>query len=299
MIDKLYNIKRKIFYREIQPLFDSLAEVRYSVVKGEVLSQQIYGFPDRRKSSDIDILIDKKNVKFLEKHLLDLGFSQKNPTDCSETRRNRVLCMAYSHQIPSYHKEKIGFDFNVDVNFDIFWGEYDGKRCVIDDFLNGADYLEIYGVKVKTLPKDKAFVQLVLHHYKEMNSLFHLSKHNTITIEKFKDIYDFVKNNTTVLSCDVVTDLSERYSIGSFFYYMFYFIFEIFQDEKLKEYIDALGKFRDDVLLNSYGLCDGERKEWKIPFAQRVNNQNLPEIIKNEMDLQDLEKIELNNLIFS
>ena len=57
-MDGIYIIQRKLFYKELQPLFDALSSVRYAVIKGEVLSQQIYGVPDRRKSSDIDILID-------------------------------------------------------------------------------------------------------------------------------------------------------------------------------------------------------------------------------------------------
>ena len=146
MEDKLYRLERKLLYKELQPLFEVLSSVRYAVVKGEVLSQQIYGVPDRRRSSDIDILIDKKNVKFLEEQLQKLGFEQKLPEDSAKARRNRVLCMAYSHQTPSYHKEKFGFHFNVDVNYDIFWGEYEGQRCSIDEFLSDTVDMEIYGV---------------------------------------------------------------------------------------------------------------------------------------------------------
>lgn len=100
MTDNIYKVGRKILYKELEPLFVALSPIRYAVVKGEVLSQQIYGDPDRRRSSDIDILIDKKNVKFLEEQLHKLGFEQKLPKDNAEIRRNRVLCMAYSHQIP-------------------------------------------------------------------------------------------------------------------------------------------------------------------------------------------------------
>ena len=94
MAENLYMIERKILYKELEPLFAALSSIRYAVVKGEVLSQQIYGVPNRRRSSDIDILIDKKNVKFLEEQLHNLGFEQMLPEDNSEMRRNRVLCMA-------------------------------------------------------------------------------------------------------------------------------------------------------------------------------------------------------------
>ena len=86
--------------------------------------------------------------------------------------------MAYSHQILSYHSDVMGFHLNVDVNYDIFGDEYEGKRCSIEKFLNGTAEMEIHGAAVKPLPIEKAFVQLILHHYKEMNSLYLLSQHN-------------------------------------------------------------------------------------------------------------------------
>ena len=94
VIDNLHIIERKVFYKELKPLFEALSSVNYAVVKGEALSLQIYGVPDKRRSSDIDILIDKSNVRFLESELRKLGFEQQMPEDPNEARRNRVLCMA-------------------------------------------------------------------------------------------------------------------------------------------------------------------------------------------------------------
>ena len=74
--DDLYTIERKILYKKLRPSFEAVSPVNYAVVKGEVLSQQIYRVPDRRRTSDIDILIDKNNVRLLEKELQKLGFEQ-------------------------------------------------------------------------------------------------------------------------------------------------------------------------------------------------------------------------------
>lgn len=57
--DSLYEIERKILYKELKPLFEALVYRDYAVVKGEALSQQIYGCINRRRSSDIDILMTK------------------------------------------------------------------------------------------------------------------------------------------------------------------------------------------------------------------------------------------------
>lgn len=299
MENKLYRIGRKLLYKELEPLFESLSSIRYAVIKGEALSQQIYGVPDRRRSSDIDILIDKKNVKFLEKQLCKLGFTQKLPEDNAEIRHNRVLCMAYSHQIPSFHKDKFGFHLNVDVNYDIFWGEYEGKRCSIDEFLSDTVYMEIYGVTVKTLPIEKAFVQLILHHYKEMNSIYHLSQNNAICTEKFRDIYDMLTNHANFLTNEVVKELSEQYSIGKFMYYMLYFTEKAFGAIRLHQYVRELRVYEDLDLLESYGLCANERKEWTISFDERFENDSIREYIVKKFKIEEIQKIELNNKIFT
>ena len=297
LVESLYQMQRKILYKELAPLFEALSSVRYAVVKGEVLSQQIYGAPDRRRSNDIDILIDKKNVKFLEEQLHKLGFEQKLPCDDAEIRRNRVLCMAYSHQIPSYHKDKFGFHLNVDVNYDIFWGEYEGERCDIDDFLSDTVDMEIYGVIVKTLPIEKALVQLVLHHYKEMNSIYHLSQHNPIRTEMFRDIYDMINRNHIVLGLEQLKAICEKYNIGEYIYYMLFYSHVVFGDF-VKSYLDSIKQYENCELLQSFGLTKTERKKWLISFENRLDNDSLKGLIINQLTEKDIRKIELNNMIF-
>lgn len=298
MTDNLYKIERKILYKELEPLFAALSSVRYAVVKGEVLSQQIYGVPDRRRSSDIDILIDKKNVKFLEEQLHKLGFEQKLPEDSAEIRRNRVLCMAYSHQIPSYHKDKFGFHLNVDVNYDIFWGEYEGKRCSIDEFLSDTVDMEIYGVTVKTLPIEKAFVQLVLHHYKEMNSIYHLSQHNTIRTEMFRDVYDMINRNHIVLGLEQLKALCKKYNIGEYIYYMLFYSHIVFGDF-INSYLDSIKQYENLELLQSFGLAEKERKKWLVSFEERLDNDSLENSITNQLTENDIYKIKLNCVVFN
>lgn len=297
-MDEIYIIQRKLFYKELQPLFDALSSVRYAVIKGEVLSQQIYGVPDRRRSSDIDILIDKKNVKCLEEQLHKLGFEQKLPEDNAEIRRNRVLCMAYSHQIPSYHKDKLGFHFNVDVNYDIFWGEYAGKRCSIDEFLSDTIDMEIYGVTMKTLPIEKAFVQLVLHHYKEMNSLYHLSRYNSIRTYMFRDVYDLLLYKGNRLTPQSTYQIFEKYSMKDIGYYMLYYTSLVFGAAFLNPYVQQLEVAKNIDLLESYGLCSKERKQWKLTFDKRLDCDTLVEFIMKDMSTSDFEKNNRNNNIF-
>ncbi len=298
MNDRLYIIGRKILYKELEPLFEALSSIRYAVVKGEVLSRQIYGVSDKRKSSDIDILIDRNNVNFLESQLQQLGFEQHLPETIIEARLNRVLCMTCSHQIPSYHKEKLGFYLNVDVNHDIFWGEYEGKRCSIDEFLCDTTNMEIYGINVKTLSIEKSFIQMILHHYKEMNSLYILSRYNRIQTSMFEEIQNMLINNCEVLTAGRVRDLCEKFLIGNYVYYMIYYTFFVFRTAFLNEYLSVLELYRDEELIASCGLCSKERKRWSVLFENRINNNDLPNILLSDFSKEDEKKIALNENIF-
>ena len=103
--------------------------------------------------------------------------------------------MSHSHQLLPYYSYINNQLICIDLNFDIFWGEYEGKRVDIDEFLCDTIEMDIYGVKVKTLPPLKAMIQLILHHYKDMNSIFLLATRKSIRYDMFKDVYYLLKNN--------------------------------------------------------------------------------------------------------
>lgn len=280
-------------------MWSGLKPIQYAVVKGDVLSQQIYSRPDMRESSDIDILIEKKNVRVLEQLLANAGFSQQVSQDKSQARKDRVLSLAYSHQTPTFHKIKFGFHLNVDINHDIFWGQYEGQRCSISEFLSDSQEIEIYGTTVKGLTTEKAFVQLILHHYKDMNSLYRLSQYNCIRTSMFRDIYDLLLYNRKRLTVEVVTGLAKKYGILPIVYYMLYYTERVFNEEFLSEYVSALKCKEGDELLQCFGLSVGERKLWNISFEKRLDNDNLWSIIKGDLNEDDWKKIELNAIVFT
>lgn len=172
-------------YETCNNLFLDLKEADYVVVKGEPLSFLAYKKFGERCGSDIDILLPKETLDYVE-CLLEINMFAKNKI----SRTDRILMLSSSHQVQPWSKEiaMIG-GVTIDLNFDIFWGEYEGNRIDIEEFLSDTIEMEIYGVKVKTLPPLKAMIQLILHHYKDMNSLFLLATRKSIRYDMFKDVY--------------------------------------------------------------------------------------------------------------
>ena len=169
------QIRSLYIFNETRGLWRQLQPVPYALIKGEALSIMSYKKLGRRLYNDIDILVDRLNINNIEQICRGLEFVPH-----PHSRTERILCLSASHQVYPYYKNRGTNTVNIDINFDIFWGEYEGKRIDISEFLSDTIEIDIYGCKVKTLPPLKAMVQLILHHYKEMNSIYHLAGHNCI-----------------------------------------------------------------------------------------------------------------------
>ncbi len=285
----LYKIASRYFY---QTLNTNL--LCYTIIKGEPLTKLIYGKEGLRRSSDIDFLIARKKMRDIENDLIHSGFAKE-----TTGRYNQILTLILSHQSSAWSKLTEHFGkITIDINFDLFWGEYEGKRIDIEEFLSDTIEMAIYGVKVKTLPPIKAMVQLILHHYKDMNSIFLLATRKSIKYDMFKDVYYLLKNNLDTIPLDKLYAMSAEYEIIPYMFYILYYTGQVFDDEILKQYIEAFRTPEGEALLNCYGLCAKERKEWKCDFNTRLEVSNLYDLIKDDLTEKDHEKIAINKRIF-
>lgn len=265
----------------------------YAIIKGEALSLMAYGELGKRNSQDIDLLISPKYIGIAKVILNDNGFYYiiKNKYD-------KVLTLSMSHQSPTYIKKtKISYIY-LDFNHSIFWGEYAGKCVDIDTFLEDIIDMEIYGCNMKTLPPIKMLIQLILHHYKDMNSIFLLATRKSIKRSMFDDVYFLLKNNLEDIPLDKLYTLSKFYGIIPFVYYVLYHVGLFFQDETLREYISAFKTDEGERLLNCYGLNDNERREWTCNVTMRLETENLYDLIKDDLTAKDIEKIKMNRRVF-
>lgn len=280
----------------LSDIADSLSHINYAFIKGEPLSFIIYKKLGTKMSADIDMLIPRNSMRELECALISKGYmTNLMPL---EQRNTRILSLTSSHQIMPYRKKVKEINVEIDLNFDIFWGEYTGKRVDMSEFLSDTIDIEIYGHKIKTLPPIKAMIQLVLHHYKDMNSIFLLATRNSIKRSMFRDVYYLLQNNPDVISVDKLYTICEKYGIIHYTYYILYHTGLLFEDKTLAKYIKAFHTPEGESLLNCYGLNESERREWKIDFKTRLENDLLYNFIKGELTEKDIEKITINKKVF-
>ena len=237
--------RNSLWYRALGPVLNDIDNLSYAVIKGEVLSVMAYGEKGYRNSGDIDILIDRKHVKNVREIFLKHGFNDglldKDGNPRSLTREEKIIFMN-SHQVLPFYK-KLEQDSNnknflcVDINVDIFWGEYMGKRIDMDTFLSDTTCMNLYNCHIKVLPLIKAFIQLCFHHYKEMHALYYFKLGNPFKEKMFQDVYCFydrhIKNQI-----DLLLKFAEEYSLKDVFYYILYYTNLVFPDNILAEHIE-------------------------------------------------------------
>ena len=282
-----------MFFSGTKDLWLRLSSLPYALIKGEALSIMAYKGVGKRLYGDIDILVDRENIHQLETICQESGFISR-----PQSREERILYLSASHQTYPYTKQMGKFCIDMDLNFDIFWGEYQGKRVNINEFLSDTVEMDIHGNMIKTLPPLKAMVQLILHHYKEMNSLFCLIGNNSINRQKFDDIYFLWKNNSEIISLESLYTISSAYEIIPYVFYVLYFTNLIFKDAMLHRYVEAFQSPEGRMLLDCYGLTDQERKLWKVDFYTRLNTKNLYLLIQDDLTPEDHIKLKRNMQLF-
>ena len=271
--------------------------IPYAVIKGAVLSKQAYGNINYKQSGDTDILIAPDNLNKIKKILKDEAFIQGRVIEdkiVPFTRQELIYQSTFSHQTAPFVKKtdsKICPFINVDINTDIMWGE-SGVKSDMSFFLNETENIDIQGVTVKKLLPVKEFISLCLHHYKDMNSIYLLSN-GSLRLSLFCEIYYYLKNNN--LSAYELKQLSEKLKVRDYIYYCICLTNEIFDDPQLLPYLNVLKTDSAQKLINFFGLDDTERKEWNMPFFDRLFSSDFGNNFDKLLTDKDRKKIRINH----
>lgn len=277
------------------PIF-SQNEIPYAVIKGAVLSDTIYHDPLLRTSGDIDILIHRKDADHLKQLLTANGFVQGRVTGqgiIPFSRRELLFQTSFSHQAAPYIKKTGNMlcpYVNLDINMDLLWGESE-ERTNMDFVLSNTVKSELFQIAFQKLTPEMEFVSLCLHHYKDMNSLYLLAS-GSLRLGLFCEIYDYLHN----VKPDIKTlcYLCEKLNVGRYLYTCLYQTNELFEDQIILAYLEALDAQKDLSLLDSFGLNKKEHKTWTLNLLDRVLHPNINDYIQELLTDEEKEKIKIN-----
>ena len=272
------------------------SDIPYAIIKGAVLSKTLYTDPFIRPSGDIDILIRREDADKLKHLLQSNGFIQGRITDHGIepfNRREILFQTSMSHQTAPYIKEtgnKFCPYINLDVNMNLLWGETDEKTDM-NYVLTHVEKIMLFGNTLNKLSPEMELVALCLHHYKDMNSLYLLTS-GSFRFKLFCEIYDYLRNVNP--DAKIIHEHCKRLNVGRYVYVCIAQTQEIFSDEHLDTYLNALEEWNDPSLFETYGLTPSERKAWKLELFERLFHLDLANYVFSQLTEEEKEKVNIN-----
>lgn len=270
----------------------------YAIIKGSILSYMAYGDSFIRLSGDIDLLMSRNNAESIKRIFLQDGFVQgkvKQNTIYPFTRKEIIYHSSTTHQSAPYIKalqSNILPFMNVDINYSVMWGEYKDDLD-INYVLSHIEPFKLDDLTVNKLIPEMEFISLCLHHYKDLNSIYLLSK-NGLRLCYFCDIFYYLKRNP--LNINLLLTIIQTLNVGRYIYYCLYYTNRIFYSQQINNLMLFLAQYMDEKIINTFGLSDDERKNWNTDFLTRLFHFDSKKHLLNELNHFDLEKIRLNRL---
>lgn len=293
LANQLYEKKT---YAECAQLFKDLCHIGYAVIKGAVLSNQIYGRPGFRPSQDIDILTLPENYGEIKKILMQNGFAQgkiANGKFIPYAREEEIYYRTFTHQVAPFVRltdAGITEAINIDVNLSVMWGESDQKMDMTE-FIAHTTTMTLYGMEVKKLMPEYEFISLCLHHYKDMNSIYLLAKKG-LSLSLFCDLYFYIQN--VAMDTRRLKEIATRRHVDEYLYYCIYYTHELFQDDRSGEMLADFNESKNEMLIDSFGLNDAERRRWNEPFFDRLLDASFSRRFVENLGAKDMDKLRAN-----
>lgn len=268
--------------KEYRNLINRLENVDFALVKGIHVGHKAYINPFDRTTSDLDLLVKYEHVSITERILLDAGFRQAYVTSSGLKDYDRMSKLFYAmntHSLAPYRKISNNILYEIDINFYAHFK--DDKIISSNDFLISKTNCNLNGIEVPVLDDTYAFLYLVLHHYRECVSLYHVFCNQDFDLLKACDIYYLYRR--TDIDIHKLFKLVNQYNLY----------------EELSKIVDDVSSVFNDDCFKDLEIQFIATKQncnyinWPIKLPERLEIDNRYDLIKdklNECEKKNLSK---------
>jgi len=210
MINQAQKCRNEYQLNEIKKISQKLEQnkIKYVFLKGSILNHTVFE-SGTRASNDIDILINKDSIETATKILNNLGYTQGKynyKQNIIENFNDNELQESLKLKGETCPFVKIANEtaiktIDADLNFSLDWTPNYNQE-LIDEVLNNRIKIEldenniIYSASIYD-----NIIELCTHLYKDMALIDIVKKRKVFDLYKFIDIYYYIKNNDTEVSC--------------------------------------------------------------------------------------------------
>lgn len=285
--------KNEILLNELQKVCHSLEsnQIKYSVLKGGVLSSLVYPNIGTRIFNDLDILINyadgKKAVEVLESSGYIQGqYEFKNNTVTKFNRKQKLYHQINTHEFASLNKatgNPFYTNIEVDFNHSIFGKNNFQYEVDVNELLNRAMKVDIKGSHISTLYIDDFLIQLCAHLYREAIMIITIRRLKDLQLVKFADVSMFIERYADKINWKQFVARCKNIGCLKVIYFVFYYVNILYADSIPLDVLEALEP-KDKEYMNMFGFGRSTRQKWHMDFTERLfNPKRVLELNKNQI----------------
>jgi hypothetical protein len=159
--EKLKQVKRRASLRIMQLLGQNInlsnafaaQGIPYSILKGPVLSYQLFNRPDLRSTGDIDILIRPQEVERAEELILSSGYQRQIPAE-PLTSKQRAMYLTHFHHFTYHNPQGL---YLLEVHWALREHELISPQAT-DQIFQRLENISLASTRIKTLSPEDAFI---------------------------------------------------------------------------------------------------------------------------------------------
>ena len=267
------------------------SEIPYVLLKGIALCDRAY--PGEkiyyRECGDFDFLIKESDVSRFKKVIQEEGyalgdFDIYNGKLKKVSRHEELFLKLYSHQMHEYNKtywedELIGNrgSFTIDINLSILEA---GENDIDVEMLLKSRERDDAGSYFALCP-EWFFIQICVHLYRDIESKVHKAKYENVTLAKFCDVNEYLKNNYDKIDWHRVQQLCDENCIINDICEVLQFLYKLFHTNESKNVLKSFGLECNEL------FSEIDRKLYNAMFSNSYNRSsytdNTYEFMQNEI----------------
>ena len=225
-------------------------DIKLIPVKGVYLLHDLYRGYGIRFSGDMDILIQKKDLREIDSILVKNGFSQKKydygtDSHIDLSRKEEMKWKLHMSNIYPYTQKS---------NSDLFPVFKIDLRFALDDRLDESPVCEMieYHSQHGKLPSHYYLLHLCTHFYNEAKYTAGILYGKDLNLIKMCDIREYVLAHREENVLPEVIELAKRFSCEKAIYYTMHILSQVYHDGYEQEVMDLLD-IEDTTFLNTFG----------------------------------------------
>ncbi len=242
---------------------------------GAALGEHLYRDPGLRRTSDLDLLIDRTDARRAADVLSGLGYGQGRIAPDGKSvqplsKRAQGFWRLHVNNAMPFHRIPGRSDipyYGVDMCFDLFQ-RGSGSVTPVGELLGRTEKVELCGAPSAVLSLSDQLIDICAHLFKEATNIYYIEHERDLQLSKFLDVALLAERVTREGGWDQILAQVREYQAARQVYFALHFTDQLFPGAIDAGVLDEL-RPSDCSYLDEY---DGGQEvfRWEAPFFERL-----------------------------